>query len=100
MKIDIQNDRVVFTFDNGFVDNNVVITITDRFFATMGHCFRDMYAIEEYFVNNGDRSAYLGKRRCKNDRRMYNLWDVSKIFPNVRFQNNEKEFKSFFTIKH
>ena len=95
MKIDIQNDRVVFTFDNGFIDNNVVITITDRFFATMGHCFRDMYAIEEYFVNNGDKSAYLGKRRCKNDNLMYNLWDVSKIFPNVYFNDNTKDLLNF-----
>ena len=96
MEIVIQNDRVVFTFVNGFIGDNIVITITDRFFATMGHCFRDMYAIEEYFVNHGDISAYLGKHRCKNDRRMYNLWDVSKIFPNVHFNDNTKEFKNTY----
>ena len=95
--ISVENDKVVFTFENDFIKDNVVVTLTDRYFIALRSRWNfEHNAIQDYFVENGKKGCYIGERKHRKDKYVYDVWDLTKIFPDVQFNDNEKELDMLF----
>jgi hypothetical protein len=96
-KVDVKNNEVVFTFENDFIKDNVVVTLTNRYCIVMRSRWNFEYnAIQDYFTKNGERGCYVGERKHKKDKYVYDVWDLTKVFPEVQFNNNAKELDMLF----
>lgn len=94
--VDIQSDKVVITFEKDYVGNQTIKTLTKRYYIVWRNRYEfDNAAIEKYFIDNGIMGCYLGERMGKKYKLIYDIWDLTKIFPNVHFNDNTEELKSF-----
>lgn len=95
--VNVENDKVVFTFRNDFIRDNVIVTLTNRYLIILRSRWNfENNAIQDYFVGNCQRGAYIGERKHKKDNFVYDVWDLTKVFPEVKFNNNEKELDMLF----
>lgn len=95
--ISVENDKVVFTFKNDYIKDNVVVTLTNRYQIILRSRWNfEFNAIQDYFVGNCQRGAYIGERKHKKDNYVYDVWDLTKVFPEVQFNDNEKELDMLF----
>lgn len=87
--VKISSNRVTFIVVNEFTDEIETETLVDRYIIhSQNRWSMVYYAMKRYFIDNGQRGCYLGLKRCK-DGRYYDIWDLSKIFPNVSFKEND-----------
>ena len=95
--VSVENDKVVFTFRNDFIRDNVIVTLTNRYIIFLRSRWNfEHNAIQDYFVDNCQRGAYIGERKNKKDNYVYDVWDLTKVFPDVKFNDNEKELDMLF----
>lgn len=95
--LDVKSNEVVFTFENDFIKNNVVVTLTNRYCIVLRSRWNFEYnAIQDYFTMNGERGCYIGERKHKKDNYVYDVWDLTKVFPEVQFNNNAKELDMLY----
>ena len=95
--VSVENDKVVFTFRNDFIRDNVIVTLTNRYLIILRNRWDfENNAIQDYFVDNCQRGAYIGERKHKKDNFVYDVWDLTKVFPEVKFNDNEKELDMLF----
>lgn len=95
--IGVENNKVVFTFRNDFIKDNVVVSLTDRYLIILRSRWNFEYnAIQDYFVNICERGAYIGERKHRKDKYVYDVWDLTKVFPDIQFNNNEKELEMLY----
>lgn len=96
-KVDVKSNEVVFTFKNDFIKDNVVVTLTDRYCIVLRSRWNFEYnAIQDYFIKNGESGCYIGERKHKKDNYVYDVWDLTKVFHEVQFNNNAKELDMLF----
>lgn len=43
---------------------------------------------KDYAIENGQRGCYIGERKDR-DGYDYDIWDLTKIFPDVSFKEND-----------
>ena len=99
--VSVENDKVVFTFRNDFIRDNVIVILTNRYQIFLRSKLRSKWnfesnLIQDYFVDNCQRGAYIGERKNKKDNYVYDVWDLTKVFPDVQFNDNEKELDMLF----
>lgn len=95
--VSVENDKVVFTFNNDFIRDKVIVTLTNRYQIFLRSRWNfEFNAIQDYFVGNCERGAYIGERKHKKDNYVYDVWDLTKVFPDVQFNDNEKELDMLF----
>ena len=95
--LDVKSNEVVFTFENDFIKNNVVVTLTNRYCIVLRSRWNFEYnAIQDYFIMNGEMGCYIGERKHKKDNYVYDVWDLTKVFPEVQFNNNAKELDMLY----
>lgn len=92
--VDVQSDKVVITFEKDYVGNQTIKTLTNRYYIVWRNRWDfDNAVIERYFIDTGLIGCYLGERMAKTDKSTYDVWDLTKIFPNVHFNDNTKEIE-------
>ena len=95
--LDVRSNEVVFTFVNDFIKDNVVVTLTNRYCIVLRSRWNFEYnAIQDYFIMNGEKGCYIGERKHKKDNYVYDVWDLTKIFPEVQFNNYAKELDMLY----
>ena len=93
--INVENNKVVFTFKNDFIGNKVIVTLTNRYYVVLQSRWNfEHMEIENCFLKLGAKGSYLGERKSPNDDYVYDVWDLNKIFPNVQFNDNTKELET------
>ena len=94
--VDIQWDKVIITFEKDYIDNQIIKTLTNRYYIVWRNRFDvENAVIERYFIDNGISGCYLGERVSKKYNLIYDVWDLTKIFPNVHFNDNTKDLLNF-----
>ena len=94
--VDIQSDKVVITFEKDYMGYQNILRLACKYYITLRDDwgFNNMH-LERYFINNGKKGCYIGKRKSQTDNFIYDVWDLTKIFPNVHFNDNTEKLKSF-----
>lgn len=87
----IRKDEVVFTYQSELNKIDEKRVYKDRYICIM----RDRWdcvsnEIEGYFREYGEKGCLRGIKY--DGTHEYHLWDLHKVFPSVRFRDNEKEF--------
>ena len=96
-KVEVKSNEVVFTFRNDFIEDNVVVTLNNRYLIILRSRWNvEFNDIEDYLIKNGKKGCYIGERKNKKDDYVYDVWDLTKVFPDVKFNDNEKELDMLF----
>ena len=91
----IERTKVTFTFmfDNG----ESTIVFKERYLVLEQNRWNfEIQDLTNYFTKHGIEGCYLGKRKAFGLK--YDIWDLSKVFPNVMFQDNSEildKYKEF-----
>lgn len=85
-KIIVKNDKVTFMVKNDFNGEVETESFTERFAVLLRSRWSLLYFyFKQYAIDNGQRGCYIGERKDR-DGYYYDIWDLSKIFPDVAFK--------------
>lgn len=88
-KIIAKNDRVTFMVKNVFINEVEAKTFTERYAVLLRSRWSLLYMFfKDYAIENGQRGCYIGEKQDR-DGYYYDIWDLSKIFPDVSFKEND-----------
>lgn len=88
-KIIVKKDRVTFMVKNGFINEVEAKTFTERYAVLLRSRWSLLYMFfKDYAIEHGQRGCYIGERQDR-DGYYYDIWDLSKIFHDVSFKENE-----------
>ena len=91
----IERTKVTFTFM--FYNGKSTIVLKERYFVLKQNRWNfEIQDLKNYFIEHGVKGCYLGERRAFGIK--YDIWDLSKVFPNVMFQYNREildKYKEF-----
>lgn len=87
-KVIVKKDKVIIMVKSQFVDQVETEIFTERYAILLRTRWSLLYFFfKEYAIENGQRGCYVGEKRG-NDGLYYDIWDLTKIFPNVLFKTN------------
>lgn len=93
--VNIGRNKVTFTFM--FYDGKSTVVLKERYLVLEQNRWNfEIQELKNYFITHGNKGCYLGERRAFGIK--YDLWDLSKVFPNVMFQYNREildKYKEF-----
>lgn len=82
-------NRVIFVVRNQFTNEIETMELQHRYAIILRTRWSLVYNYsQDYFIENGDRGCYIGERYDK-DGFVYDVWDLSKIFKDINFINND-----------
>lgn len=83
--VKIEKNKVTFTFV--FYNGTSTVVFNEKYLVLEQNRWNfEIQDLKNYFIKHGVKGCYLGKRRAFGIK--YDLWDLSKVFPNVMFNNN------------
>lgn len=83
--VKIEYNKVTFTFV--FYNGTSTVVLKDKYLVLEQNTWNfEIQDMKNYFITHGNKGCYLGERRAFGVK--YDLWDLSKIFPNVIFNYN------------
>lgn len=85
----IKKNRVTFIFKNDFINDVECRSFTERYAILLRSRWSLIYMFfKDYAIEHGQRGCYIGERQDR-DGYYYDIWDLSKIFPDVSFKEND-----------
>jgi hypothetical protein len=91
----IERNKVTFTFM--FYNGKSTVVLKERYLVLEQNRWNfEIQDLTHYFIKHGVKGCYLGE--CKAFGLKYDIWDLSKVFPNVMFQYNREildKYKEF-----
>lgn len=85
----VKKNRVTFIFNNDFINEVEAKTFTERYAILLRSRWSLIYMFfKDYAIEHGQRGCYIGERQDR-DGYYYDIWDLSKIFPDVSFKEND-----------
>ena len=85
----VKKNRVTFIFNNDFINNVECRSFTERYAILLRSRWSLLYMFfKDYAIEHGKRGCYIGERKDR-DGYYYDIWDLSKIFPDVSFKEND-----------
>lgn len=85
----VKKNRVTFIFNNDFINDIECHSFTERYAILLRSRWSLIYMFfKDYAIEHGQRGCYIGERQDR-DGYYYDIWDLSKIFPNVSFKEND-----------
>lgn len=91
-KVNIKKTSVEFVDTNNLINKTEKRTYKDRFIIILRSRWDMTQSIRWYFAEHGKKGCYLGQMTDADKAAYYDMWDLSKIFPDVRFNDNTQEF--------
>ncbi len=83
--VKIEYNKVTFTFV--FYDVTSTVVLNEKYLVLEQNRWNfEIQDLKNYFITHGNKGCYLGERRAFGIK--YDLWDLSKVFPNVMFKYN------------
>lgn len=83
--VKIEYNKVTFTFV--FYDGTSTVVLKDKYLVLEQNWRNfEIQDMKNYFITHGNKGCYLGERKAFGIK--YDLWDLSKVFPNVIFNYN------------
>lgn len=83
--VKIEYNKVTFTFV--FYNGKSTVVLNEKYLVLEQNRWNfEIQDMKNYFITHGNKGCYLGERRAFGIK--YDLWDLSKIFPNVIFNYN------------
>lgn len=93
--VKIEKNKVTFTFV--FYNGKSTVVLNEKYLVLEQNRWNfEIQDMKNYFITHGNKGCYLGERRAFGIK--YDLWDLSKVFPNVMFNYNGdilKKYKEF-----
>lgn len=87
-KVIIKKDKVIILVKNIFTNQVESEIFTERYAILLRSRWSLLYFFfKEYAIENGQRGCYIGEKRNR-DGLYFDIWDLTKIFPNVLFKEN------------
>lgn len=91
-KIKIGENKIFFSVENDFIDEKEEIILSHRYVILLRDRWSLLYfALTRYFIKNGRKGCYIGER-YDSDGSTYDIYDLTKIFPNTKFKENDFSF--------
>lgn len=88
-KVIIKKNRVTFIATNEFTHDIECRSFTERYTILLRSRWSLLYLyFKHYAVEHGKKGCYIGEKRDK-DGCYYDIWDLSKVFPEVSFKEND-----------
>lgn len=88
-KVIVKNDRVTFMVKNIFIGEVETETFTEKYAILLRSRWSLLYMfLKNYAIEHGQRGCYVGERKDINGY-VYDIWDLSKIFPDVSFKERD-----------
>lgn len=85
----VKKNRVTFIFSNDFINDIECHSFTERYAILLRSRWSLIYMFfKDYAIEHGQRGCYIGERQDR-DGYYYDIWDLSKIFPEVSFKEND-----------
>lgn len=85
----VKKNRVTFIFNNDFINDVECHSFTERYAILLRSRWSLLYMFfKDYAIEHGKRGCYIGERKDR-DGYYYDIWDLSKIFPDVSFKEND-----------
>lgn len=83
--VKIERNKVIFTFV--FHNGTSEVVLNEKYLVLEQNRWNfEIQDLKNYFITHGNKGCYLGERRAFGIK--YDLWDLSKVFPNVIFNYN------------
>lgn len=83
--VNIGRNKVTFTLM--FYNGKSTIVLKERYLVLEQNRWNfEIQDLKNYFITHGNKGCYLGERKAFGIK--YDLWDLSKVFPNVMFNYN------------
>ena len=93
--VNVEKNQVTFTLM--FYNGKSTIVLKKRYLVLKQDRWNfEIQDLTNYFIKHGVKGCYLGERRAFGIK--YDIWDLSKVFPNVMFQYNREildKYKEF-----
>lgn len=103
VKVTIMNINIINLKKGVLIEVSHITKDFNRIFTDRYAIFvRDRWNFEdnefkEIFKQRGLRGCYIGERKNKHphDTSVYDIWDLTKVFPEVEFEDNSIELEKF-----
>lgn len=93
--VKIEYNKVTFTFM--FYNGESTVVLKERYLVLEQNRWNfEIQDMKNYFLTHGNKGCYLGERRAFGTK--YDLWDLSKVFPNVMFNYNRNILEKYKEI--
>ena len=93
--VKIEYNKVIFTFVS--YNGKSTVVLNEKYLLLEQNRWNfEIQDMKNYFITHGIEGCYLGERKAFGIK--YDLWDLSKVFPNVMFQYNREildKYKEF-----
>lgn len=87
-KVIVKNNRVIFMVKSDFTNEVEIELFTEKYAILLKSRWSLLYMFfKDYAIEHGQRGCYIGERKDR-DGYTYDIWDLSKIFPDVSFKEN------------